>query len=47
MMHLIAKQTLEKLYMYESRFQNYITLRTKSDFTNDVESKKTEFEHPY
>ena len=31
--------------MYESRFQNYITLRTKSDFTNDVESQKTEFEH--
>jgi hypothetical protein len=31
--------------MYESPFQNYIVLRTESDFTNDVELRKTEFEH--
>ncbi len=40
-----SEKTLEKLYMYESPFQNYIFLRTESDFTNDDESRKTEFEH--
>ena len=45
MIHLIAKKTLEKLYMYESPFQNYTVLRTESDFTNNAELQKTEFEH--
>ena len=40
-----SEKTLEKLYMYDSPFQNYIVLRTESDFANDVESRKTEFEH--
>jgi hypothetical protein len=40
-----SEETLEKLYMYESPYQNYIVLRTESDFTNNVELQKTEFEH--
>ncbi len=40
-----SEETLEKLYMYESPFHNYIVLRTESDFTKDVELRKTEFEH--
>jgi hypothetical protein len=40
-----SEKTLEKLYMYESPFQNYIVLRTESDFTKNTEIRKTEFQN--